>query len=102
MQHRLHGLRGRAYVLEMKRIMAELSPLIRQDFFLIVKEKGKFTPNDLGAMAMKWRLPLTVLDDYLPDLTVLPGEKHPLYPSGTWERLRDRGMKARDIGVEWN
>lgn len=51
------------------------------------------------AIANEFRLPLTVLDDYLPELTRFNGEFR--YPSGTWERLQMRGVTAKMIGVEW-
>ena len=95
MRHRLYGLRGRAYVSEYKRILAEDKDSILARFNDIKTTQGKFTPLDLGRLCVEFELPVTVLDAYLSDLT--NGE----YPTGTWERLRDRGCKAKDIGVTW-
>ena len=96
MKHRLHGLRGQNYVSETKRIIAKDGDAIRRRFAeILVLNRGKFTPNNLGELAVEFRLPLAVLDDYLPTLTEF------VYPSGTWQRLKDRGCKARDIGVVW-
>lgn len=95
MQHRLYGLRGRAYVSEFKRILAEDGDRLRQRFEEIRTEKGKFTPPDLGRLCVEFKLPVTALDAYLSHVT--NGE----YPSGTWERLRDRGCTAKQIGVIW-
>lgn len=94
MQHRLYGLRWQEYVRELKRLCVELRSPIEEEFRAVVERQGKFTPNDYGAMAMKFRLPLTVLSQYLADYNLMP--------SGSWERLQWRGCKAKDIGVEWN
>lgn len=95
MKHRLYGLRGHSFKVAYKRILAEEGEAIRSKFFEIVERDGKFSPRALGEIAVEFRLPLTILDDCLPDLT------DGAYPSGTWERLKDRGVKARDIGVVW-
>ncbi len=98
-QHRLFGLRGKAYVKEMKRIMAEDGEAIAQSWHRRVRENGQFSAKDLGALANEFRLPLTVLDDYLPELV---GHSQDLtYRAGTWERLKSAGVKAKDIGVVW-
>lgn len=93
--HRLYGLRGKAYVKTMKRIMVEDGDKITARFNELARSYGKFTPRHLGLLATEFRLPLTVLDNYLPTLT------EGRYPSGTWERLKDRGVSAIDIGVNW-
>lgn len=95
MQHRLHGLRGKAYVKEMKRIFAEDQDAIRQKFEEIKQRNGgdKFTINNLGEICLHFRLPLTVMCGFLSDLQLLPVL--------TYDRLKDRGLKARDIGIVW-
>ncbi|MCT7965060.1 hypothetical protein NG799_01775 [Laspinema sp. D1] len=93
MQHQLYGLRGKVYVKKLKELYAELGPLIQQDFNQIIESTGKFTPLNLGELCIKHRIPVTVMDDWLSTLTA--------YPTGTWENLRSRGCKARDIGVVW-
>jgi hypothetical protein len=93
MQHRLSGLRGSAYVREFKRLLEELRSPITKDFKQIVESNGKFTPKDLGGLCIKYLLPVTVMDDFL--------NGYDLLPSGTWDRLREQGCKAKDIGVEW-
>lgn len=94
-QHRLHGLRGKAFVREYKRILAEESDSILAVFEQELNTYGKLTAKGLGRIAMATRLPLTVLDDCLPSIT------NNRYPIGTWERLRDIGFTAKGIGVEW-
>jgi hypothetical protein len=96
MQHRLYGLRGDRFVSKYKELYSALSPQIRIDFEAIVFERGKFTAQDLGSLCMKHQIPLTVMDDWLPEITC--GQ----YSSGTWDRLRGTGVKAKDLGVSWN
>jgi hypothetical protein len=96
MQHRLSGLRGKAFVAKYKQILAEEGEAISSAYFAEVEASGdKFTPMSLGRLANKLRLPLSILDDCLPELTGY------CYSSGTWDRLKDRGCKAKDIGVVW-
>lgn len=95
MKHRLYGLRGTTFVSEYKRLYQDLEPELREAFAVRVKKSGgKFTPRDLGAIAVEFRLPLTALDDFL--------SGYGLIPAGTWDRLKGRGCKARDIGVVWD
>lgn len=95
MQHRLHGLRGKVYVKEMKRIFAEEQDAIRQKFEEIKQRNGgdKFTINNLGEMCNHFRLSLTVMCGFVSDLELLSVL--------TYDRLKDRGPKARDIGIVW-
>lgn len=93
--HRLYGLRGRAYTSKYKQLLLLLRSEIKEDFERIVAE-GKFTPKDLGQLCLKYRIPVKIMDEWLPDIT----ERK--YPSGTWDRLQDRGCKVKDIGVVWN
>jgi hypothetical protein len=96
MQHRLYGLRGKAYATEYKRIFHEEGVEVAAVFDrLRSANHGKFSAMMLGELAMEVRLPLAWLDDCLPELT--GGQ----YPCGTWERLKDSGVKASDIGVIW-
>lgn len=102
-QHRLYGLRGKAYVAEYKRLYEELKEDIKKDALEVVKNTGKFTPRDLGKLCMKHRIPLTAMDDYLNSIFPTNKEDSPIkWYKGTIDRLKDRGMKARDIGVIWS
>lgn len=96
MNHRLYGLRGPSYVKEYKKILATERQLILEAFNAEILRAGTLTPRGLGRMAVSLRLPLTILDDCLPEIT------NGRYPSGTWERLRGRGVTANDIGVSWS
>lgn len=96
-QHQLYGLRGRAYVAKYKQLYADLKDQIADDVHRIKVENGKFTIYDFGSLCMKYRLPTTAMDDFLNSILTLPP-----WPSGTWERIRDRNkIKAKDIGVIW-
>lgn len=79
-----------------KTLYAELSPTLKEEFQTIVENNGKFSALDLGLLCVKHQIPLTVMDDWLPEITDFA------YASGTWERLRKNGVKAKDIGVAWS
>ena len=102
MQHKLYGLKGKAYVAEYKRLYKVLKEDIKKDFFAIAEETGNFTALDLGKLCNKYLIPVKVMDEWLEDVTLeetkILGQ---FYPSGTWERCRGKGIKARDIGVVW-
>lgn len=102
-QHKLYGLRGKAFGNRVKELFYELGPDIAIAYHQRVKETGKFTPKDLGEFCMRFRLPLTVMDDWLPELTKFE------YATGTWDRIREskltgtnRRVKASDLGVVWS
>lgn len=95
MQHKLYGLRGKAYANKVKHLNSVLKPEIKSWVENRVK-KGSFTPKDLGELAIEFRLPMTFLDKYLSELT------DGILSNGLWTYLSDNGMKARDIGVIWN
>ena len=94
-QHRFYGLRGKAYGLLKEKILKEESQELLRFFDDRISASNKFTPKDLGECAMHFCIPLTVLDDLLNKAT------NGRYPAGTWDRLKDKGCKARDIGVIW-
>lgn len=102
-QHRLYGLRGKAFGKRVKELFNELGPDIKAAYQQIVKETGKFTAKDLGELCMQFRIPVTVMDDWLPELTNFE------YATGTWDIIRNsklegtnRLVKARDLGVIWS
>ena len=96
MQHRFYGLRGDTYVKARKVIFEEIKKELAEDFHRIVKqENGKFTPRNFGELAMRYRIPLSILQDYLFELGLVPC-------SSLWDHLKDRGCQAKDIGVRWH
>ena len=93
-QHRLYGLRGKAYVAKYKQLYEELKGVIEEDFNAVVTETGKFSLRDFGKLCMKHRIPATVMDRFLTN--ILPNWGY------EWEMRRDRGVKAKDIGIVWS
>ena len=91
-QHRLYGLRGKAYVAKYRQILTEEGEAIALAFETAAS-KGKFTLRDLGELCNRFQMPVKLMDDCLPSLT------NERYPTGTWERS---GVKAKDIGVVWS
>jgi hypothetical protein len=94
-QHRLYGLRGKAYVTRYKQIFESDRVAILAAFNDLVGRDGKFTPMHLGQLCNQFQVPVKVMDDFLPEIT------NRKYSAGTWQRLKDRGCKAKDIGVTW-
>ena len=42
------------------------------------------------------------MDEWLPDITIKEtGLQSGFYPTGTWEKCQENGVKAKDIGVGW-
>ena len=96
-QHRLYGFRDEAYGIEKERIYEQEKYAIAEYFWDIHNKNGKFTPRDFGEIAVKFYLPLTVMDDFLNKAT------NGKFPVGTWSRLKsESGYKALDLGVIWN
>lgn len=93
MQHRFYGLRGYGWVAAYKAAYLELKPQIKEDFDLVLKTYGRFTPRDLGILCHKYAIPVKVMDEWLPEITNF------VYPSGSWERSK---LKPKDIGVRWS
>ncbi len=96
MQHRFYGLRGKAFVSAYKEFLAKEGEAIAAEFNHIKDRDGKFTAMNLGELCNKFRCPVTLMDDCLPELSGLE------YPTGFWDRMKRRGAKARDIGVRWD
>lgn len=96
MQHRLYGLRGQTYVRKYKEIYQQEKDAIIKAFDELVSTEGKFSAKMLGKLCNQFKLPVTVMDEFLSEATNFR------YPSGTWDRLRDKGVKAKDIGVAWS
>lgn len=91
MNHRLYGLRGKAYTKRYKEIFESDRTNILAAFDSICQASGKFTPRNLGELCLQFNLPVKVMDEFLPDIT------NHRYSSGTWERLQEKGCKVKDI-----
>jgi hypothetical protein len=83
------------YAAEYKRIYNTEQQQILNAFNTIIAENGKFTARHLGALCNQFRLPVKVMDEFLPEIT------NHQYRCGTWERIKRSGIKARHIGVIW-
>lgn len=93
MQHRFYGLRCIEYMLAIATFKQNTLPQMLEDFDT-VKQRGKFSPQDLGDLCNKYRCPVITTSRLL--------EENNRLPTGTWERLQDRGCTAKSIGVEWS
>jgi hypothetical protein len=94
MQHRFYNLRGIEYMLAIATFRQNTLPELLKEFDSTKAETGKFTPQNLGDICNKYRVPVVTAVKLL--------EESERLPSGTWERLQDRGCTARSIGVVWD
>jgi hypothetical protein len=94
MKHRLSGLKGYPYIQKLRSIERFERLNIQASFNEIVKQNSKFIPQNLGALAIEYKLPVAAMSEILEDLECLP--------VGTWERLKARGCTAGAIGVKWS
>ena len=74
-----------------KYFLMPTSSLLRQ-FNEMCQSQGKFTPTNLFTLAHYYGVSVEALVLRLEDMKLLP--------SGTWERLRDRGLKVRQVQQE--
>ena len=88
---RLYGLRGEEFNRAYKAAFVELSDRMREEFDRLIEKYGKFTPLCLGLIARKFRLTIKATDDFLASIEDCP------YRSGTWEWIKNRGIRATDI-----
>jgi hypothetical protein len=95
-QHRLYGLRGKDYFSRCREILESDREAILAAFNEIVERDGKFAPRHLGELCNKFKLPVKVMDEFLPKIT------NRRYSSGTWKGLQERGCTAEAIGVVWS
>lgn len=92
-QHRLYGLRGKAYGKARKQLFEKLKHQIAADHAEIVAAKGKWTAIDIGVLCRRYLIPVTIMCDWLYDLGLQRYD---------WEHLKDRGLTAKKIDVSWN
>lgn len=85
----LKKARGKHFVLLLKQVYADLSPDLAEQALIIIKETGKLTPTDVGVLALRFNLQLKHTFEFLEEQNVLP--------SGTYDRLKDRGLKASEV-----
>jgi hypothetical protein len=94
MQHRFYNLRGVEYMLAIATFKQNTLPQMLEEFDMSKQTSSKFTPQNLGDLCNKYRIPVTTASQLLEECGRLP--------TGTWERLQERGCTARSIGVVWS
>jgi Zn-dependent peptidase ImmA (M78 family) len=74
-----------------KYFLMPTSSLLKQ-FNDMYRSHGKFTPTNLFTLAHYYEVSVEALVNRLEEMGLLP--------SGTWDRLRDRGLKVRKVQAE--
>ncbi|NJM74686.1 MAG: hypothetical protein HC852_01665 [Acaryochloridaceae cyanobacterium RU_4_10] len=85
----LKTARGQRFGSLLKQTYALLGPRLTNSAREIKQQTGKLTPTDVGGLALQFSLCLKHTFDFLEDDRVLP--------SGTYDRLKDRGLKAKEV-----
>ena len=95
-QHKLYGFCGEAYELEKERIYEQEKDAIAKYFWDVHNKNGEFTPRDFGSIAVKFCIPLKVMDDFLNKAT------NGAFPAGTWDKIKaESGYKLLGLGAIW-
>lgn len=79
------NLRGANY----KRLFDEVGDDLKDAALGIKSRTGKLTARDIGRMAQQFNLPIKTTFEFLEHREVLP--------TGTWQRLCDRGLTAKQV-----
>lgn len=87
---KLKVTRGKGYYTVLKAILAQVGPQIAADAEAIkAANGGKFTVYNVGCLAVKYDLNFKATCEWLEESRVLP--------AGTYDRLKERGLKAREV-----
>ena len=87
---KLKHTRGKGYYTVLKAILAEVGQQIVDDANAIKAESGgKFTVYNIGCLAVKYDLNFKATCEWLEESRVLP--------VGTYDRLKERGLKAMEV-----
>jgi hypothetical protein len=87
----LKTARGQRFGSLLKEAYAVLGPRLADSARGIKKNTGKLTPTDVGRLALQFNLCLKHTFDFLED------DQDQVLPSGTYDRLKDRGLKAKEV-----
>ena len=87
----LKTARGQRFGSLLKQTYAVLGPRLANSARAIKQETGKITPVDVGGLALQFNLCLKHAFDFLEDV------QDQVLPSGTYDRLKDRGLKAKEL-----
>lgn len=86
----LRNARGKRYYDILKQILAEIGPQIAEDARTIKDQNGgKLTLFNVGQLAVKYDLNFKATVEWLEESRVLK--------TGAYERLKDAGVKAREV-----
>jgi hypothetical protein len=87
----LKTARGKHFGTLLKQTYATLGPRLTEAARAIKQETGKITPTDVGKLALEFNLCLKHTFDFLEDV------QDQVLPTGTYDRLKDRGLKAKEL-----
>jgi hypothetical protein len=87
----LKTARGKRFGSLLKQTYATLGPRLAEAARAIKQDTGKLTPRDVGGLALEYNLCLKHTFDFLEDT------QDQVLPSGTYNRLKDRGLKANKL-----
>jgi hypothetical protein len=87
----LKTARGKRFGSLLKQTYAMLGSRLANAARAIKQDTGKITPTDVGKLALEFNLCLKHTFDFLEDV------QDQVLPSGTYDRLKDRGLKAKEV-----
>jgi hypothetical protein len=87
----LKTARGQRFGSLLKQTYAVLGSRLANAARAIKQETGKITPVDVAKLALEFNLCLKHTFDFLEDV------QDQVLPSGTYDRLKDRGLKAKEL-----
>ena len=87
--NQLRVARGKEFTRLLKQTYSTIAPLLETRTNQMIQTEGKLTPAMVGTLANEFNLCAKHTFEFLEELKILP--------SGTYDRLIDRGLKARDI-----
>ncbi len=87
----LKTTRGPRFGSLLKQTYAVLGPSLADAAREIKQDTGKLTPTDVGVLALQFNLCLKHTFEFLEDV------QDQVLPSGTYDRLKDRGLKAKEL-----
>lgn len=88
----LKHARGHRYGELIRESYEELSPLLVIDANEMIKAEGKLSIVDVGTLAIRYNLHLKYACEFL--------EWQKMLPTGTYERLKDRGLIVERVLIE--
>lgn len=87
---KLRHTRGKGYYTVLQAILADIGPQLAADAVAILAESGgKMTVYNVGCLAVKYDLNFKATCEWLEESRVIP--------TGTYQRLKERGLKAREV-----